>query len=45
MIVYIAISIAMGIAGIGTYIYFLRRGQFENVEEVKYRLFHEEQDK
>lgn len=45
MIVYISISIAMGLAAIATYVYFLRAGQFEDSEEVKYQLFHEDEKK
>ncbi|MEC7840231.1 MAG: cbb3-type cytochrome oxidase assembly protein CcoS [Chlamydiota bacterium] len=45
MIVYIAISIAMGLAGIATYIYYLRQGQFDDNEDVKYQLFREEENK
>lgn len=45
MMPYIALSIATGLAGIALYIYFLRKGQFEDVEEVKYQLFREEEKK
>jgi len=42
MILYIALSIAMGLAGIMTYIYYMRSGQFDDPEDVKYQLFREE---
>jgi cbb3-type cytochrome oxidase maturation protein len=36
---YIISSIALGLAGLIVYIYYLRRGQFEDLEDVKYQLF------
>jgi cbb3-type cytochrome oxidase maturation protein len=44
MMIYINLSIVTGLAGVIIYIYFLRDGQFEDDEEVKYQLFHEEED-
>lgn len=44
VIVYIALSIVTGLAGIVTYIYFLRKGQFEDSEEIKYQLFREDEE-
>lgn len=41
--VYIALTLAMGLAGVATYLFFLRRGQFDNSEEVKYQLFRDEE--
>jgi hypothetical protein len=35
-------SIAAGLFGLGLYIYYLRRGQFEDDELVKYQLFRDE---
>jgi cbb3-type cytochrome oxidase maturation protein len=35
-------SIAAGLAGLGLYIYYLRQGQFEDDETVKYQIFREE---
>ena len=35
-------SIAAALAGLGLYIYYLRQGQFEDDEAVKYQLFREE---
>jgi homoserine kinase len=35
-------SIIGAVAGLAIYIYYLRKGQFENPEEVKYQLFREE---
>ncbi len=31
-----------GVAGVIVYIYYLRKGQFEDPEDVKYQLFREE---
>ena len=39
---YIVSSIAMGLAGIVVYIYYLRKGQFEDPEDVKYQMFRDE---
>lgn len=35
-------SIVMALGGLGLYIYFLRKGQFEEDEMVKYQIFREE---
>ena len=35
-------SIAAALGGLGLYIYYLRQGQFEDDEAVKYQLFREE---
>lgn len=43
MIWYIASSIALGLAGLIVYIYFLRKGQFDDAEDVKYQLFRDEE--
>lgn len=43
MTTYIILSIASGIAGVLTYVYYLRKGQFNDQEEVKYQLFREEE--
>lgn len=43
MIWYIASSIALGLAGLIVYIYYLRKGQFDDAEEVKYQLFRDEE--
>lgn len=40
---YISSSIAMGIAGLMIYIYYLRKGQFDDGEDVKYQMFREEE--
>lgn len=41
---YLVSSIAMGLAGILIYIYYMRKGQFDNSEDVKYQLFREEDE-
>lgn len=45
MLWYITSSVLMGLAGVATYIYYLRKGQFEDPEDVKYQMFREEEDK
>lgn len=40
----IASSIAFGLAGILVYIYYLRKGQFDDVEDVKYQMFRDEEE-
>ncbi len=35
-------SIAMALGGLGLYIYYLRKGQFDDEEAVKYQLFRED---
>lgn len=35
-------SIAAALGGLGLYIYYLRKGQFEDDETVKYQIFREE---
>lgn len=42
MVWYIISSIALGLAGLLIYIYYLRQGQFDDPEDVKYQLFRNE---
>lgn len=35
-------SVLAALAGLGLYIYYLRKGQFEDEEEVKYQIFRDE---
>jgi cbb3-type cytochrome oxidase maturation protein len=44
MLSYILLSLAMGIAGILIYVYYLRKGQFDDPEDVKYQLFREDEE-
>jgi cbb3-type cytochrome oxidase maturation protein len=37
-------SIAFGLGGLMIYIYYLRHGQFDDPEDVKYQLFREEEE-
>ena len=39
---YISSSLAMGLAGLVIYIFYLKKGQFEDPEDVKYQLFRED---
>jgi nitrogen fixation-related uncharacterized protein len=36
-------SLAGGLAGMAVYLYYMKQGQFEDMEEVKYQLFREEE--
>lgn len=44
MLWYIVSSIGMGLVGVASYIYYLRQGQFDDQEDVKYQMFREEKD-
>lgn len=44
MLGYIALTVATGLAGVAVYIYYLRQGQFDDPEEVKYQLFREDEE-
>lgn len=41
---YLITTLTMAIASLAVYLYFQRRGQFEDGEEVKYQLFFEEEE-
>lgn len=43
MLWYIVSTIAMALAGFVVYLYYLRKGQFEDPEDVKYQMFREEE--
>jgi cbb3-type cytochrome oxidase maturation protein len=38
-----ASSLLMGLAGIVIYVYYLRQGQFDDPEDVKYQMFRDEE--
>lgn len=42
MIWILASTLIMALAGISVYIYYLRKGQFEDTEDVKYQMFRED---
>jgi len=44
MIPYILLTLASGLSAFFVFLLFLRQGQFEDCEEVKYQLFHEEEE-
>lgn len=44
MIWYLFSSILMGLAGIAIYIYYLRNGQFDDPEDVKYEMFRHDKE-
>ena len=37
-------SLALGLAGVAVYIYYLRKGQFDDPEDVKYQMFRNEEN-
>lgn len=41
----LASSIVLGVCGITIYIYYLRKGQFDDPEDVKFQMFREEDRK
>ena len=45
MIAYIVSSLAMGLAGLAIYYYYMRKGQFDDAEDVKYQIFRDEENK
>jgi hypothetical protein len=40
---YLGTTFSFALAGMLIYIYYLRKGQFDNSEEVKYQMFREEE--
>lgn len=40
----LASSLLLGLGGIAVYIYFLRQGQFDDTEDVKYQMFRDEEN-
>lgn len=38
-------SFVAGLGGLGVYIYYLRSGQFDDPEDVKYQLFRNEEER
>jgi nitrogen fixation-related uncharacterized protein len=38
-------TLLAALAGIGVFIYFFRKGQFEDIEDVKYQMFRDEDEK
>lgn len=43
MIWYLAATISLALAGMLIYLYFLRDGQFEDIEDAKYQMFRDEE--
>ena len=43
MIWCLASSVVLGFAGIAVYVYYLRKGQFEDPEDVEYQMFRDEE--
>lgn len=43
MLVYIVSSIALALAALLIYLYYMRKGQFDDPEDVKYQMFRDEE--
>ena len=43
MIVYLGATLIGGLGAIGVFVYFWKRGQFDDLEDVKYQMFREEE--
>ncbi|SCA63037.1 Uncharacterized protein SCG7109_AH_00150 [Chlamydiales bacterium SCGC AG-110-M15] len=44
MLAYFALTFMASLAGIGAFIYCLKKGQFDDVEDVKYQMFRDKED-
>ncbi len=44
MIVFLFSTLLVALAALLAYLYFFKNGQFEDMEDVKYQLFHEDED-
>jgi cbb3-type cytochrome oxidase maturation protein len=44
MLWYVVSSIVMGLAGVLVYLYYLKQGQFQDPEDVKYQMFRNEEN-
>lgn len=42
---YLLSTILLSFCGLIAFVYFAKRGQFENLEDVKYQMFHEDEEK
>lgn len=45
MIVYLMTSLLGGILGMIAFVYFFKKGQFDDVEDVKYQMFRDEESR
>lgn len=36
-------SLLLGLGGVAVYVYFLRQGQFDDLEDVKYQMFRDDE--
>ncbi len=44
MEMYILSTLIMAFGGLGLFVFYLRRGQFDDIEDVKYQMFRDEDD-
>lgn len=42
LLITLLVTIFAGVISLGAYLYFYRQGQFEDIEDVKYQMFREE---
>lgn len=45
MLIYLATTFFFALSSILVYAYYLKNGQFEDIEDIKYQMFREEDDK
>jgi len=43
MLWYITSSIVFGLMGVAVYVYYWRKGQFDDIEDIKYQMFRNEE--
>ncbi|MFT4551435.1 MAG: nitrogen fixation-related uncharacterized protein [Chlamydiales bacterium] len=43
MVVYLAATLIGGLAATGVFVYFWKKGQFDDLEDVKYQMFRDEE--
>lgn len=43
MVLFLSATLSFALAGMLVYIYYLRKGQFEDPEDVKYQMFRDEE--
>lgn len=41
--IYFFLTLLISLGGVGTFIYYLKKGQFDDLEDVKYQMFRDEE--
>lgn len=44
IIITLITTLLAGLIGLAVFIYYMKKGQFKDMEEVKYQLFHEDEE-